>query len=207
MRRCKWAVKRVIQISCTGSSFGSLFTFGQLPCIFFSHLTGLRTLPNMHEQFFAKMDPTWGLWVHVHTYNMVGLPLFFWLPRDLPTLVQTEKFSLTPGVGTLSPSSSKAQLLPAALILEYLGGVGETKLQFYSTWQTPAVQPRGPSISYLRKGTGTGILVGLYILTWSASSSVSLCSSSFFFGFPWEQSGYLQNWASAFSFPFHFLLP
>ena len=51
-------------------------------------------------------------------------PSLFWLPRDLPTLVQTEKFSLTPGVGTLSPSSSKAQLLPPALILEYLGGWG-----------------------------------------------------------------------------------
>ena len=99
----------------------------------------------MHEQFFAKTDPTWGLWVHVHIYYGVGLPLSFWLPRDLPTLVQTEKLSLTPGVGTLSPSSSKAQLLPPALILEYLGGARETKLQFYSARQTSAVQPRGLS--------------------------------------------------------------
>ena len=38
---------------------------------------------------------------------------------------------------------------------------------------------QGP-ISYLRKGTGTRILVALYILTWSVSSSVSLCFSSFF---------------------------
>ena len=142
MRRYKGAVKRWFKSLVQEVLPGLCLPLDYLVS-FFSHLTGPRTLPNMHEQFFAKTDPTWGLWVHVHIYYGVGLPLSFWLPRDLPTLVQTETLSLTPGVGTLSPSSSKAQLLPPALILEYLGGARETKLQFYSAWQTSAVQPRG----------------------------------------------------------------
>ena len=39
-----------------GSSSGSLFTFGQLPGLFFPHLAHPRTLPNMWAQLFSKMD-------------------------------------------------------------------------------------------------------------------------------------------------------
>ena len=59
-----------------------------------------------------------------------GNPLHFLLPRSLPVPVQKGKFSLTSGVGTLSLSFSRAQLLPLALSSESLG---ENKAQFYST--------------------------------------------------------------------------
>ena len=42
-------------------------------------------------------------------------------PTSLPAHVHTGRLSLTSGVGTLSLCSSRAQLLPLALSLEYLG--------------------------------------------------------------------------------------
>ena len=48
-------------------------------------------------------------------------PLPFWPTRSLPIHVQTEKSSLTSGVGTLSLYFSRTQLLPLALSLECLG--------------------------------------------------------------------------------------
>ena len=48
-----------LQITDTGWSFRVFVYLWPITLyLFFSHLTGPRTLPNMHEQFFAKTDPT-----------------------------------------------------------------------------------------------------------------------------------------------------
>ena len=80
-----------------------------------------------------------GLWEYVHTYGMATPPF-----KQPSYACAEEKSSLTSRIGTLSFYFSRAQLLPLAWSVWV-----RTKLQSYSTWQTPAVQPRGPSISYL----------------------------------------------------------
>ena len=53
------------------------------------------------------------------TLIMAWCPLLFGSPRSLPSHVQTQKFSFTSGVVTLSLYFSRAQLLPLALSLEH----------------------------------------------------------------------------------------
>ena len=80
-----------------------------------------RTLPNMWTQLFAKMNPTTEACEGRSTFIMEWYSLPFWPSGGLPVPVPTGKFSFTSGVGTLSLSFSRAQLLPLALPLECLG--------------------------------------------------------------------------------------
>lgn len=93
------------------------------PVILFlsSHLTGLWILPKMHAQLFSKMDPTTETCGCTTTLFIGWGLLLFWLTRSLPFHVQTEKCSLTSGVGTFSIYFSRTQLLPLGLSLECLG--------------------------------------------------------------------------------------
>ena len=93
------------------------------PIILFlsSHLTGLWILPKMHAQLFSKVDPTAETCGCMSTLLTGWGPLPFWPTRRLPVHMQTEKSSLTSGVGTLSLYFSRTQLFPLALSLECLG--------------------------------------------------------------------------------------
>ena len=102
---------------------------------------GPRTLPNMHAQLFAKMDPTAEAYGYKSTLIMGWCPLPFWAPRSLPTHVQAGKFSLTSGVGALSLHFSRAQLLPLALSLECLG---ENKASILLHLTNPSCPAQGP---------------------------------------------------------------
>ena len=73
-------------------------------------------------------------------------PSPFQSPKSLPARLQTVKLSLTSEIGTLSLYFSRAQLLPLAFSLEYLG---ENKALVLLYLTNLAVQPRGPSVFYL----------------------------------------------------------
>ena len=118
------AVKRWCKFLHTTFPSMPLFTFGQLSFLFFffflSQLLGPKTPPNMCTQIFAKTDPTAEAHGNVSTLFMGWCCLPLWLPRSLPGLVQTGKFSLTSGVVILSLYFSRVQLLPLGLSLECL---------------------------------------------------------------------------------------
>ena len=102
----------------------------------------------MHVQPFSKMDPTLEPGGCMSRLIMGWGPLLFWPPEAF--LWKCRRGSLPwpqEWAGPLSLYSSRAQLLPLALSLECLGE--RTKLEFYSTWQTPGVRPNWPPISDL----------------------------------------------------------
>ena len=107
----------------------------------FSHLTCPRTLPNIHVQLFAKMDPTAEAYGCMSTLIMGWRPIPFCSPRSLPVRVQTGKFSLTSGVVILSLYSSRAQLLPLPLSLECLGENKASILLHLTNTRCPAQGP------------------------------------------------------------------
>ena len=103
-----------------------------------SHLTGPWILPKIHVEIFAKINPTIEAYGYISTLIMRWGLLPLWPSRNLPTHVQTRKSSLTSGVGTLSLLQQSS-----TFATNFVLGV-RTKLEFYSTWQIPGVQPRGP---------------------------------------------------------------
>ena len=129
-------VKRCLKSLIQDNSSGSLFTFGQLSHFFPHTWPILGPFPTCACNFILRrIPPQIAVGVCPHTYG--GAPPLFRPPRSLPAQVQTGMFSLV----MLHLYFSRAQLLPLALSLECLV---RTELQFYSTWQTLAVQPREP---------------------------------------------------------------
>ena len=117
-----WARRSPVQ-RCHESLVQTFWVFVYLwPIILFlsSHLTGPWTLPKMHTQLFAKMDPTAESSGCMSTPIMGWGPLPFWPPRSLSSCVQTGTSSLTSVMGPLSLCFSRAQLLPLALTWECL---------------------------------------------------------------------------------------
>ena len=94
----------------------------------FSHLTGPWTSPRCMYNFSSKMDPITEGYGCLATLIMGLGPLPIQPPRRPPAHRQTGKTSLTSGVGTLSLSFSRAQLLPLALSLGVSGR--EQRLSF-----------------------------------------------------------------------------
>ena len=130
------------QLDHQGSPF-PFFFFKSLVRYLFSHTWPvLEPSPTCVHNFLLIWIPPQKPVGGLPTLTMGWRPLPFWPLRSLTAHVQTGKSSLISGEVILSPYFSTAQLLS----LECLG---KAKLQFYSSWKTPAVQPRGPSISYL----------------------------------------------------------
>ena len=116
----------------------SLFTFGQWPC-FFLHTLAAPQL--VSTTFFLRTLMQWPVRGR-STFVMGCCP-----PHHLDLqwaflCIRSQRGFLDLGSDPLIATLAENQPLPLALSLEYLG---KTKLQFYSTWQTPAVQGRGPS--------------------------------------------------------------
>ena len=128
----------------------------------FPHPTCTRILLHFQTYLFTKMDSSAEAYGGLDITYYGALPPPFWPPRGLPAHVKSGTSSLAFQMVILSLYFSRAQLLPLALSLECLG---RTKLQFYCTWQTPAVQPRGPSISYLNNVRGWIVIMGVSVNT------------------------------------------
>jgi len=73
----------------------------------------------MCVQLFAKADPIAEAGGFMSALLWGGALSLFDSPKSLPSHVQTQKFSLTSGVVTLSLYFSRAQFLPLALSLEH----------------------------------------------------------------------------------------
>ena len=144
-----------------GNSSRSLFTFSQLS-YFFSHIQPVRGSFSIFKRIFSPR------WIPVQR-PMGGLtspimelchPLFD--PQGAFLHMCNQESFLWPFKWSSYLYLSRAQLLPLALSLKCLG---KTKLQFYYTRQIPAVQPRGPSISYLNNVRGWIVIIGVSVNT------------------------------------------
>ena len=112
---------------------------------FHTYLTGPRILPKMPVQLFAKMDPTTEACGNMSTLTMGWCPLPFDLQGAFLHSCRRKVFLDLRSrhlISLLQQSSASATSF-------VLGMSGWKKVQSYSTWQTPAVQHRDPSISYV----------------------------------------------------------
>lgn len=117
----------------------SLFTFGQLPCFFLHTWPTPGPSPTWVHNFFKKNSTAVACWGW-STFVMGCCPHHLDLNESSYAYIVRE-VSLTLGVALLF-LLQQSSAPTVSFVLEYLG---KTELQFYSTWQTPAVQPRGPS--------------------------------------------------------------
>ena len=108
-----------------------------------SYLTAPRMLPKMCSQLCAKMDPT--AEGALHTFHGVR-------PMEPPPFWPQGAFLHMCRQGSLPWSQEWAPYL--STLAEFscchsfvLGAWVRTMLDFYPTWQTPAVQPTGPASS------------------------------------------------------------
>ena len=158
----KEAVTSLIQ----GSSSGSLFTFGQLSC-FFSHIWRvLGPSPTCMHIFLPRWIPAWRTVGGFKTLTMGWGPLPFDLQGVfLHMCSQGGLLDLRSGhlISLVQQSSAPATNFVLAMSRE-------NKAPIYSTWQTPAAQPRAPSTSYHRTNLPQA-LQGL------GSRKPALCSS------------------------------
>ena len=98
----------------------------------------------MYATFCYNGSQRTSLWVHVH-------PLLW---GGIPSLLATKSLSCTCADRGVFPWSQEWSPISVLTELSFCHKLclwsvwARTKLEFYSTWQTPAVQPRDPSISY-----------------------------------------------------------
>ena len=116
-------------------------------CFIFSLLTGPRTLPNRHVQLFAKMDPTTEVCGCMPTLIMGWHLLPFW-PQEAFCACADRDFFLDlrseHHISLLQQSSASAS--------SFVLGVSGWEQNFSFTPldnQSPVVQSRGLSVSYL----------------------------------------------------------
>ena len=107
----------------------------------FSQLTGPKTLPKMHEQLFAKTDPTAEVYGCISIFIMEWHPLPFLTPSEPSCICANREVFLNPRCGILSLYCSRAQLLPLALSSECLGENKASVLFHLMNSSCPAQKP------------------------------------------------------------------
>ena len=134
-------------ITCIGQSFRVFVYLWPIILYLSSHVTGPWTLPKMHVQLFAKMGPT------TEVNRWMSTLIMWWglLPLGVPPFSTPQKPSCTYADKEVFPNLRSGYLI--SLLLQssafttsfvYPWSVWvRTKLEFYSTWQIPGVQPRG----------------------------------------------------------------